>query len=373
MKLDKSQLLNVNALLIFLPIALLAKYVLDLDDVAIFVLAGLAIIPLAKLVGEATEELAHYMGETWGGLLNATLGNAAELIITIFALQAGKVELVRASIVGSILGNLLLVLGLSLLVGGIKNGVQSFNRKSASINATLVILAFMAMAVPSFFDRAVVGDDPSIAHSSLSVADAESRELLFTEGIAVILIVLYALSVLYTFTAKDKTVTPVTHEPADVHTTRWTKQTAMIVLGLATLGIVLMSETLVGAVEGATHELGLSEFFVGIIIVPLIGNVAEHLVAVTVAFKNRMDLSLAISFGSSLQISLFVAPVLVFISLLFSETMLLVFNSYELISLAVASFIAAHVAQDGESNWLEGAMLLALYAIIGIAFFALPN
>ncbi len=372
MKFNPSQLLNIQNLLIFLPIALLGKYVLDLDDVPVFILAALAIIPLAKLVGEATEELAHYMGETWGGLLNATLGNAAELIITIFALEAGKVELVRASIVGSILGNLLLVLGLSLLVGGIKNGLQSFDRKAASINATMVILAFMAMAVPSFFDRAVIGKDPLIVHDAPAAADAAGRELLFTEGIAVILIALYALNVLYTFASKDKT-TPVTHEPAEVHHARWSKRMALIVLGLATLGIVLMSETLVGAVEGATHELGLSEFFVGIIIVPLIGNVAEHLVAVQVAFKNRMDLSLAISFGSSLQISLFVAPVLVFISLLFSENLLLVFNPYELISLAVASFIAAHVAQDGESNWLEGAMLLALYAIIGLAFFVLPN
>ncbi len=372
MKFNTSQLFNIQSLLIFLPIALLGKYVLDLADVPVFILAALAIIPLAKLVGEATEELAHYMGETWGGLLNATLGNAAELIITIFALEAGKVELVRASLVGSILGNLLLVLGLSLLVGGVKNGLQSFDRKSASINATMVILAFMAMAVPSFFDRAVIGKDPLIVHEAPAAADAAGRELLFTEGIAVILIALYVLNVLYTFTSKGKN-TPVTHEPAEVHHAQWSKRTALIVLGLATLGIVLMSETLVGAVEGATHELGLSEFFVGIIIVPLIGNVAEHLVAVQVAFKNRMDLSLAISFGSSLQISLFVAPVLVFVSLLFSENLLLVFNPYELISLAVASFIAAHVAQDGESNWLEGAMLLALYAIIGLAFFVLPN
>ncbi|MBI5928394.1 MAG: calcium/proton exchanger [Chloroflexi bacterium] len=366
-----SQLLSIHGLLIFLPIALLGKYVLKLDDVPIFVLAALAIIPLAKLIGEATEELAHYLGETWGGLLNATLGNAAELIITIFALQAGKVELVRASIVGSILGNLLLVMGFSMLVGGLKNGVQKFNRNEASMNATMVVLAFMAMAVPSFFDRAVIGKDPLIVDIAPSAADAHGRELFFTEGIALVLIVLYALSILYTFTSKK--LAPVSHEAVAEHQAQWSKQKALIILGLATLGIVLMSETLVGAVEGATHQLGLSEFFVGIIIVPLIGNVAEHLVAVQVAFKNKMDLSLAISFGSGLQIALFVAPVLVFASLLFDDQLLLVFNPYELISLAVASFIAASVAQDGESNWLEGVQLLALYVIIGLAFFVLPN
>jgi Ca2+:H+ antiporter len=365
------QLLNVKLMLIFGPVAFFGHQLFHLGDVPTFIFAALAIIPLAELIGEATEELAAYVGETWGGLLNATLGNAAELIITIFALSAGKVELVRASIVGSIIGNILLVMGLSLLLGGLKNGVQRFQRPAASLNSTMIILAFMALAIPSFFDRAVLGKDPLLTHAAPAGANAQDRELLFSEGIALILILLYSLSVLYNF----KNTAILSHAPAEIHHAHWSVRTSLMVLAAATFGIVFMSETLVGAVEGVTEKLSLSEFFIGIIVVPLIGNVAEHLVAVQVAIKNRMDLSLTISFGSSLQIALFVAPVLVFISLLFGDErkLLLVFNPYELISLAVSAFIAASVASDGESNWLEGAQLLALYLIIGLAFFVLPS
>ncbi len=364
---------NIKYLLIFAPIAFFGHQLFHMGDVPTFILAGLAIIPLAELIGEATEELAVHVGDMWGGLLNATLGNAAELIITIFALSAGKVDLVRASIIGSIIGNLLLILGLSLLLGGLKFGRQKFDQHTASLNSTMIILAFMALAIPSFFDSAVLGQDSSITHSTGGGVNAEHRELLFSEGIAIILIILYGLSVLYSFTSREKT--SLDREPAEVHHSRWSVRQSLTVLGLATLGIVIMSETLVGAVEGVTEQLELSEFFIGIIIVPLVGNVAEHLVAVQVALKNRMDLSLSISFGSSLQIALFVAPVLVFISLLFGDDskLLLVFNSYELIVLAVTAFVAASVARDGESNWLEGAQLLALYAIISLAFLVLPG
>lgn len=366
------QFLNIKSLLIFVPIAFLGHQLFHLGDVPTFIFACLGIIPLAQLIGEATEELAVHVGETWGGLLNATLGNAAELIITIFALSAGKVDLVRASIAGSIIGNILLVLGLSLLLGGLKNGTQKFDRHTATLNSTMIILAFMALAIPSFFDQAVLGNDPSVTHGLTSAADAEQRELFFSEGIALILIILYGLNLFYSFT-HNKSGTPVAHGPAEGHHSNWSVRTAFIVLAAATIGIVIMSETLVGAVEGVTAELKLSEFFLGIIIVPLVGNVAEHLVAVQVAIKNRMDLSLSISFGSSLQIALFVAPVLVFISLLFENKLVLAFNQYEVIALAVSAFIAASVANDGESNWLEGAQLLALYAIIGLAFFVLPS
>lgn len=365
------RLLGINSLLIFMPIAFLGHQLFHLADVPTFIMAALAIIPLAGLVGKATEELALYLGQTWGGILNATMGNAAELIITIFALEAGKVELVRASIIGSILGNLLLVMGLSLLLGGWKNGIQKFDRRTASLNATLMILAFTALTIPSFFDRAVLGKDPLIVDvPASSGVDLEQRELLFSEGIALILIVTYALSLFYSFTNP-----PESAEPQEEHHPHWSRRTAITVLTLATLGIVLMSETLVGAVEGFAEQFEFSEFFVGIIFVPIIGNVAEHLVAVQVAIKNKMDLSMTISIGSSLQIALFVAPVLVFISLLFgpASELLLVFNPYELISLAFATFIAVSIAQDGESNWLEGAQLLALYAIIALAFFVLPS
>ncbi len=344
-------------LLIAVPLTLLGEFVFHWDAMVIFVLACVAIIPLAKLVGEATEELAVHTGPKIGGLLNATLGNAAELIITIFALREGLVDLVRASIAGSIIGNLLLVMGLSLLVGGLKNGTQVFNRRTAGMNATLLVLALFAMIVPSFFDAAIIGD--------------LGRELPLNEGIALIMIALYGLSVYYSFTNKDSVID---REAAveEVHHAKWSVRTAVIVLAISTLGIVFMSEALVGAVEAVTAQFGLSEVFIGIILIPLIGNAAEHLVAVQVAYKNKMELSMAISLGSSLQIALFVAPVLVFISLLFPTPLLLVFNGYELVALTASSFIAAFIAQDGESNWLEGAMLLGIYAIFAIAFFVMP-
>lgn len=346
----------LNLLLLFVPIALIAESSAG-DPALIFGLAALAVIPLAGLIGEATEELAARTGPKVGGLLNATLGNAAELIITIFALREGLLELVRASITGSILGNLLLVMGLSIFVGGLKNGIQQFDRRNAGLNATLVILALVALMVPSIFDAAI--------------QDNLTSEIGLSEGVAVVMIVIYGLSVWYSFT-QGRRGEPVTREPA-VHEAKWSARVALIVLAAATVGIVLMSEVLVGAVEHVTETLGLTEFFIGIIIIPLVGNVAEHLVAVQVAYKNKMELSLAVSLGSSLQVALFVAPVLVFISLLLGgETLLLVFNSFELVALAAASAVAAFIALDGESNWLEGAMLLGVYIIIAIAFYYLP-
>jgi Ca2+:H+ antiporter len=359
-----SSLLSVNLLLVFLPIALIGR-ASGWSDIVVFITSALAIIPLAGLIGHSTEALAVKLGSTIGGLINVTLGNAAELIITIFALRAGLVDLVKASIVGSILGNLLLIMGLSFIIGGLKNGIQQFNRRSASMNATMVIFAFLAIAIPSAFDEAL-----------LSTADGLNRELFFSEGIALVLITLYVVSIVYTLRSPkaplselEKAQEEVAHEThADVMSTR----SALGLLAFATIGIVLMSEALVGTVETVGHNLGLSEFFIGIIIVPLIGNVAEHLVAVQVAYKNRMDLSVNISLGSSLQIALFVAPVLVFISLLFEKKLLLVFTSYELVALAAASVVAALVAQDGESNWVEGVQLLAVYIIFGLAFYLLP-
>lgn len=333
----------------------------NVDPVIVFLLSALGLIPLAKLIGDATEELAVYTGPKLGGLLNATLGNAAELIITIFAIQAGLLDLVRASITGSIIGNLLIVLGLSIFMGGWKNGLQVFDKRTASVNATLLVLAVIALAIPSLFDRELV--------------NVPNSELLFSEGVAVVLIVLYGLSVFYSLrapTVHDAEEAGVAREPAPAHEARWSIRTTIILLILATIGTAIVSETLIGAVEPVVESLGLTEFFLGIIIIPLIGNIAEHLVAVQVAIKNKMELSLAVSLGSSLQIALFVAPVLVFISLLFGQRLLLVFTDFELIVLFGAALIAALIAQDGESNWLEGAMLIAVYIIIALAFFFLP-
>ena len=365
-------------MLLFVPVVLGIELLhVEVPPLVLFILSGLAIIPLADFIGEATEEIAVHIGPKWGGLLNATLGNAAELIITIFAIRRGLYELVRASIAGSILGNLLLILGLSLLLGGLKNGIQKFDRRTASLNATLGLLAVFALLVPSLFDVAI--QDNLAAETGLS------------EGVAIIMIVLYALYVVYSFTTGSEPG-HVAHKPEHLgengeselagdatehHEPKWSIRFSIAVLAAATIGIVFMSESLVVAVEAVTLQFDfITEIFIGLIIIPLVGNVAEHLVAVQVAFKNKMELSLAVSLGSSLQIALFVAPVLVFISLFMGPEgagpLLLVFSEFELIALLGATLIAGYVAQDGESNWFEGAMLLGVYFIVAMAFFFLP-
>lgn len=394
----------LHLMLLFAPAAFIADQ-LGADPGLVFLLAALGLIPLADLIGEATEHLAEHTGPRIGGLLNATLGNAAELIITIFAINAGLLELVKASITGSILGNLLLILGLSIFMGGLKNGIQTFDRRTVSLNATLVLLAIIALTIPSLFDSAFVeaieqdtngdtaalvmadrsgeGEEPPVteqAETEVVVPEASeaaipldsegassTAELRFSESVAVVMIVLYALSIWYSLRSGGGP-----HNHGSPVEGAWSVRRSVIMLLAATAGTAFMSEVLVGAVEHVTESLGLTEFFLGIIIIPLVGNVAEHLVAVETAYKNKMELSLAVSFGSSLQIALFVAPVLVFIALLFGERLLLVFTTFELIALMGAGLVAAFIALDGESNWLEGAMLLAIYLIVGLAFFFLP-
>lgn len=346
-------------LLAFLPVAVLAEF-LKLGDLISFAASALAIIPLAGLMGESTEALAEKTGPRIGGLLNATLGNAAELIITLFAISAGLIELVRASIIGSILGNLLLVLGLSVLAGGLKNGLQKFSRGHVGLDATMTILAVIALSIPSIFNAAIEPDTLRVEELSLTTAAA--------------MLLIYVLAIIYQLKSRPVEEAEAKPQVKPPHGgPHWTTKQALGVLGAATLGIALMSEFLVGSVEGVTASLGFSEFFVGIIIVPIIGNVAEHLVAVQMAMKNQMDLSLSIALGSSLQIALFVAPVLVFVSLLLGNPLTLEFNSFELIALTAAAVIAAFVAIDGESNWLEGAMLMVVYVIVALAFFFLPS
>jgi len=324
----------------------------------IFVTSALAVIPLAGLMGEATEALAERTGPRLGGLLNATLGNAAELIITVFAIRAGLLELVKASIIGSILSNLLLVLGFSILVGGIKNGLQKFDRGHAGLDATMTILVVIAISVPSIFNTAIEPNTTRVEELSLTTAAA--------------MLVIYGLSILYALRRPREEAGPGPMVKLTHTGPRWSLRLSFGVLAASTAAIALMSEFLVGAVEPVTATLGLSEFFVGIILIPIIGNVAEHLVAVQAAFKDQMDLALSIALGSSLQIALFVAPVLVFLSLLLGHPLTLEFNGFELIALTASAIIAALVSLDGESNWLEGAMLLAVYVILGLAFFFLP-
>jgi Ca2+:H+ antiporter len=348
----------IHYLLISFPLAVIGS-LLHWPPLLNFILACVGLIPLAELIGEATEALAVITGPKIGGLLNATLGNAAELIITIVAIRAGLLDLVKASITGSIIGNLLLVMGASLLLGGLKNGKQRFNREHAATNATMLVLAVVALSVPSLFNHTLEGE-------ALSVLTIENISL----GVAGVMIVLYALSLLYSLRVADQE-SPITHtdQAAAPH---WSPRTAGIVLALTTGAVVWLSEILVHSVEEVTVSLGLSEFFLGIILIPIIGNVAEHLVAVEVAIKNKMELSLEIALGSSLQIALFVAPVLVFVALLFGRYLDLGFNQFELLAMIAAVLITALVASDGETNWLEGAQLLGVYLILGVAFFFIP-
>jgi Ca2+:H+ antiporter len=344
-------------LIIALPLAILAD-VLHWGDLWVFILSAISIIPMAQFIGEATEALADYTGPRIGGLLNATLGNAAELIITIMAIREGLLELVKASIAGSILGNLLLVMGLAMIFGGVRHGVQTFDRRQASRNAILLILAVMALVIPSLFSH-YLGSETSLRVESLSV------------GVAVIMLVIYGLGLLYSLKA-ERQPTVEKHSGDDIHIPGWSIRKSLVVLGLATGGVVIASELLVSAVEPVVVGLGISEFFVGIILIPIIGNAAEHLVAVKVAMQNKMDLSVEITVASSLQIALFVAPVLVFISLLMGNPMQLIFNELELIALIAGVIIAAMISEDGESNWLEGSELLAVYIVLALAFFLLP-
>ncbi len=355
-------------LLIFVPLAAIAEFVLH-NPLLIFIFSCIGLIPLAGLLGEATEELAIHTGPKIGGLLNATLGNAAELIITIVALSAGKYELVKASITGSILGNLLLILGLSLLLGGLKHGVQKFDRDTVGMSASMMTLAVIGLVIPTLFETLRQIDQGSLNVFQTEVHDAQLDAL--SLGVAAILILLYILSLIYLFRQPEtKSASGVDdHSDEHGHVAKWSVRQAGGVLLVCTLAIVFLSEFLVGAVEPVVASLGVSELFLGIIIIPLVGNVAEHIVGVQVAYKNKMDLSLGISLGSSMQIALFVAPLLVFISLLFGPEMTLFFSLFEVAALTLSVLLATLIAVDGRSNWLEGAQLLAVYVIIALGFF----
>ena len=342
-------------LLLALPFTLAAQ-LLGWPPVAVFILAALGIIPLASYIGEATEALATHTSPRFGALLNATLGNAAELIITITAVQAGLLELVKASITGSIIGNLLLVLGFAMVAGGVRHGTQKFDKKNAGRNAILLALAVTALIIPSVFSQTI---------SETGNANVETLSI----GVAIIMLVLYGLGL---FDASRTQESPLSYSLSKRDLPARTLPQSITILVLSTLGVAWLSEALVHVAEAVITGLGISEFFLGIILVPLIGNVAEHLVAVQMALKNKMDLSTEIAISSSLQIALFVAPLLVFISLLLGHPLQIIFNLFELLALLTAVVISALVSADGESTWLEGAGLLAIYLILGLAFFLLP-
>jgi Ca2+:H+ antiporter len=329
---------------------------------------GLAIIPLAGIMGEATERLSRRVGPGIGGLLNATFGNAAELIIALFALFNGLDEVVKASLTGSVIGNLLLVLGASLLAGGMRYPVQRFNRTAVGVGSTLAVLAAVGMVVPAIFHSLAVAHSPGPAESLV----LENVEHKLSLAVAGILVLTYSLNLLFSLrTHKDLYNSSGDAEDVEGQIAPSVTRSTVELL-VATFAVAVMSEVLVGAVHETSHALGLTEVFVGVIVVAVVGNAAEHSTAILMARKNQMDLAVGIAFGSALQIALFVTPVLVFASYLRAAPMDMLFSTMEVVAVILAVLIARMVAEDGESNWLEGAMLLMIYAILGAAFFFLP-
>ncbi|HVG20219.1 MAG TPA: calcium/proton exchanger [Blastocatellia bacterium] len=370
---------SLDWLLIFVPVAILLRFVPGLENpTALFIVSCLAIIPLAGWMGRATEHLAEHLGQGIGGLLNATFGNAAELIIALFALSKGLDGVVKASITGSIIGNVLLVLGLSFFAGGVKFREQKFNRTAASINGTALTLAAIALIIPTVFHFAAAS--VPVAQGGWTPAKEQSLSL----AIAIVLIVTYALTLLFSLvTHRELFAGGDSHDvfaevgkertEAEEHGVGWSVGKSVTVLLVATGFVALVSEFLVGAVEGARETLGLTEVFVGVIVVAIIGNAAEHSSAILMAMRNKMDLSLGIALGSSLQIALFVAPVLVFASYLFGRPMNLEFTIPEVVAVVASIIIVEQISSDGESNWVEGMQLLSVYAILAILFYFLPD
>jgi len=342
-------------LLLAVPLSVVLRWQ-DVAPLWVFLTACIGVIPLAGLMGQATEQLAERTGPTVGGLLNATFGNAAELIIAIVALRAGLLDLVKASITGSILGNLLLILGLSLLAAGRRAPLLKFNRTSAGMSAAMLALATSGLAFPALFH---------LVHPGTSTARLALTELQLSEAVAEILALTYAASLLFSLRTHkalfggDANATP---EPAT-----WTVFAAVLVLALATAGVVVESELLVHAIEPVTVSLGLSQTFLGLIVIPIIGNAAEHATAVTVARKGKLDLSLQIALGSSTQVALLVAPLLVLVGALLGQPLSLLFTPLEVLALGLATVIVSIITLDGESHWFEGVQLLSLYAMVAAA------
>jgi Ca2+:H+ antiporter len=354
---------SLNWLLIFIPVAFAMRFVPSFhNDIVLFFVAGLAIIPLAGLMGEATDQLAQRTGEGIGGLLNATFGNAAELIIGLIALSKGMTNVVKASITGSIIGNILLVFGMSCLFGGWKFHVQKFNRTAARSSATLLLLAAVALVIPSVFhfEATRVGGWTAAREQQLSLA------------IAIVLILTYCASLVFSLGTHKKLYRGKIDENAVEDEESWPLSKSLWVLIVATIFVAIMSEFLVGTIEAARAGLGLTEVFVGVVVVAIVGNAAEHSTAIMMALRNKMDLSFGIAVGSSLQIALFVAPVLVFASYAFGAPMNFEFSIAEIVAVVMAVGVAGQISGDGQSNWLEGLQLLSVYIILAILFFFMP-
>jgi Ca2+:H+ antiporter len=373
---------RLDWLLVFVPVAIALRFVPSLGNpTALFLVSGLAMVPLAGWMGRATEHLAEHLGQGVGGLLNATFGNAAELIIALFALSRGLTGVVKASITGSIIGNVLLVLGLSFLSGGIKYRKQEFNRVAAGVSTTALTLAAIALIIPTVFHQAAAA--VPVAQGGWTPAKEQGLSL----AIAVVLFLTYVLTLVFSLVthrelfgadeSKDvaceagaELTRMETEEGAPAS---WSVGKSVGVLLGATAFVALISEFLVGAIESARQSLGLTEVFVGVIVVAIIGNAAEHSSAVLMALRNKLDISIGIAVGSSLQVALFVAPVLVFASYLFGRPMNFEFTIPEVVAVVASVIIVEQISSDGESNWLEGLQLLSVYAVLAVLFYFLPD
>jgi Ca2+:H+ antiporter len=360
--------LNLNWLLVFIPLAIILDWI-GADPILLFVVSGLAIVPLAGLMGDATEALAEYLGPTLGGLLNATLGNAPEIIISVFALHRGLIGIVKSSLTGSIIGNLLLGLGLSMVAGGLKVRTQTFDPRVARVNGALLVLASFGLIVPAIYGLTPAGADSPARHISLEIA--------------VILFLVYLSSLVYTL---------VTHRPVvgkagvkaekkevgeaaavvDQPEVPWSRNKALLVLALVSVALAFMSEILTGAVDPAAKRMGFTPLFAGVFLLASVGNAAELINAVRFARNDKMDLAIGVTVGASTQVALLVAPVLIFAAQFLGQDMNLIFTRYEMWAVVLAVFITRLLIYDGESTWLEGLMLLAIYLMLGVGFFHLP-
>ncbi len=331
------------------------EWVAGLTGTPIFVSSALGILGLAYVIGLSTERLGEIVGPSKGAILNATFGNLAELIIAAFALAAGQIDVVRSSIIGSIVGNLLLVMGFALLVGGLRHGIQTFNAKVAGLDATLLVLAVISLFIPAVF--------VATSHTGTSPGAAPRTEE--SVVIAICLLVLYVLNVIY----RLKNPSPQPQNAEGLSAPSWNPLTAVVVLAVSAGLLAVLSEQLVGAIDPFVASFNLTPFFVGLVIIPTIGNLSEQLVAVRLAYKNRIEFSIGVAIGASLQIALFVAPVLVFLGVFLGQPMDLAFPQLEVAAVAAAAVISAFVALDGESNWLEGALLLGVWVILAVSFY----
>ncbi|WP_119269494.1 calcium/proton exchanger [Taklimakanibacter deserti] len=348
----------MNLLLIFAPIAITLEIFAPERYLLVFLSSSLAIVPLAGWLGRATEHLAARMGDGVGGLLNATFGNAAELIIALAALRAGLHDVVKASIAGSIVGNILLVLGAAMLAGGLRHSEQHFNAAGARSQATMLMLAAIALILPAAFQLRVGATAEMLDQLSVTISI-----------VLLVVYVLYLAFVLITHSALFQG--PYRQEEKEAH---MSVSRAILALAAATVGIAWMSEIMVGAIEPTAHEFGLSAVFVGVFVVAILGNAAEHATAITAALKDRMDLALSIAMGSSIQVALFVAPVLLLTSIFLGPSQMdLAFTGGLVLMVLLSTLITSQVAGDGRSDWLKGLQLLAVYIVFGLTFFFLPT